>query len=162
MQAAAAGLAAAWQKNKRTGETTYSTLARAIPRLAPMLKAELSPQPLHFICELEDQFDAVKIHAARGTEVFDTADNAERVIVKKPTAARGIADRRDQSVFVIKNYQPPGYLGQLRHHLDGVNGPGIRLEDLQRFHRIRIFMAKYGLLLSAHQGTVILITFSSD
>jgi hypothetical protein len=109
-----------------------------------MLKAELFPQPLDFIYQLEDQFDAGQIHAARGTEVFDTTDDADGLIVKTPTAARGIADRRHQSEFVIKNYQPPRYLGQLCHHLDGVNCTGIGLEDLQRVHRIPIFMAKYG------------------
>ena len=59
--------------------------------LAPMLKTELFPQPLDFIYQLEDQFDAGKIHAARGTEVFDTADDADGLIVKTPTTARGIA-----------------------------------------------------------------------
>jgi hypothetical protein len=116
----------------------------SIEILAPMLKTELFPQPLDFIYQLEDQLDAGKIHAARGTEVFDTADDADGLIVKTPTTARGIADRRHQSEFIIKDYPPPRDLGQLCHHLDCVNGPGIGLEDLQRVHRILIFTAKHG------------------
>src|SRR5580692_11335873 len=111
-----------------------------------MLKAELFPQPLDFFYQLEDQFDAGKIHAARGTEVFDTANDADGLIVKTPTTARRIADRRHQSELVIKNYQPPRYLGQLCHHLDGVNSTGSGLEDLQRIHRTLIFMAKYVII----------------
>ena len=116
----------------------------SIEILAPVLKTELFPQPLDFIYQLEDQLDAGKIHAAPGTEVFDTADDADGLIVKTPTTARGIADRRHQSEFIIKDYPPPRDLGQLCHHLDCVNGPGIGLEDLQRVHRILIFTAKHG------------------
>ena len=62
--------------------------------LALLLKPELLAQPLDFFRQSENQFDAGQIRVARGTQVFDAANDADCLLVKTPPTAGGIPDRR--------------------------------------------------------------------
>ena len=99
-----------------------------------MLEPELLTQPLDFLRQFENQFEAGQIHVAPGTQVFDAANDADCLLIKAPTTAGGILDRRHQSMLAVKHYKPPRHLGQLCHHFDRVNSACIWLEELQRVH----------------------------
>ena len=81
--------------------------------------------------QVEDDFDAGKVHAAMRAQVFDALQGADGFAIEAVTAVVGIQRGRDEAVFVISENGPARHMGDVLHCLEGINRVGFGLKSLK-------------------------------
>jgi len=90
------------------------------------------PQPLDFVGQVENEFNAGEIYSVGELQVSDASQHTDGFAVEVIPSEFGVCQRRDQAMPTIDENRPPRHLCQTLDFINGINQTRVWIKEAER------------------------------